>query len=130
MIIEDIADYLAANGIGTVATDIFIGEIPLDVNDAIALVYSPSPEPNKSIPYFVQVIDVWGRFTKAEVGYSRLQSIFDLLHRKANYDTGDFHVYLSYAMGMIQDLDRDSSRRKLFQLSISFIFRELNEEIS
>jgi hypothetical protein len=123
MIAEDLADFLATNGIGTVGTDLFIGELPLDTNNCLSLVYSPSPEPNKSIPYYTQDIDVWGRFSKFDRGYSKLQEVFDLIHGKENYIMGDYHVYLSFARGQINDNDRDSQRRHLIQLTLSFTFR-------
>jgi hypothetical protein len=127
MIADALVEYLEENSIGTVGTDIFIGELPLDKSDIIALVYSPSPDPDKAIPYFNQAIDIWARFKSYDEGYNKLKAIFDLLHRAENYDLEGFHVYLSYSRGMIEDLDRDAERRHLFKLSLAFVFREASE---
>jgi hypothetical protein len=121
--ISSLADFLQTEGVGTVGSDIFIGEIPLDVSDAIALTLVPSPAPDKSIPYYTQTIDVWGRFTDSEDGLSMLQSVFDAVHRQENYAITGYHVYLSYAAGMIEDMDRDTERRKLYKLTLSFLYR-------
>jgi hypothetical protein len=123
--IENLADYLESEGVGTVGTDIFIGELPIDKNDCISLIYMPSPEPNKSVPYYSQTVDIRGRFSKFDRGYSKMKEIFDILHRKENYnDISGYHVYLSYAIGPIIDNDRDAQRRHLFQLSLIFVYRD------
>lgn len=124
MIINSLAEYLEDNSIGTVGTDIFIGELPLDINDCISLVYVASPDPDKSIPYFVQTIDVRARFTGYAEGYAKLKEVLNLLHRAENYGITGYYIYLSYSQSMIVDNDRDSERRHLFQLTLSFVFRE------
>lgn len=121
--IDAILDYMEDNGIGTVGTDIFMGELPLDDEDCISVVTAPSPEPNKSIPYYTQSVDVWARFKSYDDGMAKLQSVFSLFHRSENYELDGFHVYLSYALGMIDDLDRDSERRHLFKLTLDFVYR-------
>jgi len=127
MIIDAIADILELTGIGEVGTDIFIGEIPLDKQGVVSLMHAPSPEPNKSIPYYTQTIDVWAKFSDYDLGMAKMQSIMDFLHRKENYGLTGFYVYLSYAMGMIDDFDRDSERNHLFKMSFSFVYRVANE---
>lgn len=122
MFIRDLADYLEGQGI----EDIKIGELPFDEDNIVSLVTSPSPDPDKSIPYYTQTVDVRARFKDWESGYAKLQEIFDLLHQEENYQMGDYHVYLSYAMGMIQDNGRDTERRHLFQLTLGFVFRNSN----
>lgn len=126
--IDKLADYLEEENIGTVGTDIFLGELPLDDNECISLVASPSPEPNKSIPYYDQRVDVLARYSDYADGYSKMQEIFDLIHQKENYDdlTG-FHVYLSYALGMIEDNERDAERRHIFKLTLGFIYRNASD---
>lgn len=123
MIIRDIVTYLQEQGIGTFGTDIFISELPNDKTDIIALMTSPSPDPDKSVPYYIQTIDIHARFKTYVDGYSKLSDIMTLLHRKYDYELENYHVYLSYSLGMINDNDRDSQRRHLFQLTMAFIYR-------
>ena len=127
MIIEDISSYIEESDIATEGTDLFVGELPFDKNDCISLVYTPSPEPNKALHYYVQVVDVWGRFSNYQEGYAKMLQVFKLFHRTQNYETDNFHIYLSYSLGMIADNGRDVERRHLFQLSLGFIYRELEE---
>lgn len=124
MIIESIADYLEDQGVGTVNTDIFLGELPLDKSDCIALISAPSPAPDRSIPYYTQNIDVWARFSDYSEGVSKLQEVMDELQRKENYSITGYHVYLSYALGMIDDLDRDTERRHLLKVTFGVVYRE------
>ena len=126
-LLDQIEQYLEDEGIGTIGTDIFDGEIPLDKTNAITFVYVPSPEPDKAIPYYTQAYDVWARYSDYDEGYGILQDIMDLLHQKENYDLDGFHVYLSYARGMIDDFDRDAERRHLFRLSLAFVYRKASE---
>jgi hypothetical protein len=129
MIIDALATLLEDNSLGTVGTDIFVGELPLDDNNVISLIVSPSPEPDKAIPYYMQAIDIWARYSIFDTGYGKLQSIMDVIHQQENYEMHGYHVYLSYARGMIEDLDRDSERRHLFKLSLAFVYR-ISEESS
>ena len=124
MIIESIATYLQTNDLGTMGTDIFIGELPLDKGDCMALVYSPSPDPNPAIDIYEQVIDFWSRDKNTNQAYTRLLGVLNLLHKGQNYEVEGYHIYFSNALGMIDDNDRDIERRKLYKLSIKFIYRE------
>lgn len=120
--IDSLAEYLEDNGLGTVGTDLYIGEIPLDV-EGVSIGLAPSPAPDKSVPYYLQSIDVWSRNANVNTGFDALSEIFLLLHRSANYEVGDYHVYISYALGAIDDMGRDSQRRKLNKLSLGFVYR-------
>jgi len=126
-ILESIAEYLEDNDLGVVGTNIFIGELPDDENNIVSIVSAPSPDPNKSIPYYTQTVDIWARYSDFDDGYGKLQDIFDTLHREENYEIEGYHVYLSYASGMILDLDRDSERRHLLKVSFGFVYRESSE---
>lgn len=128
MILEDIAKLIEDQEIATMGTTLFSGELPLDFPNSTAMIYSPSPEPDKSLEVYEMTIDFWNRNRNSENGFEILKSIMDFLHRKQNYETQNYHIYLSYALGMIEDLDRDSERRKLYKLSMRFIYRELQEE--
>lgn len=126
-IITDIVEYMDNNNLGTRNTDLFVGELPVDGGDCVAVMLSPSVSPNKSIPYFEQTIDFWSRSKSYDEGYTALQDIFEQFHRAENYELSNFHVYLSYAQGMVTDLGRDVERRHLFQLSFVFIYRDAGE---
>lgn len=127
MLAEDIADKIQTESLGTVGTDIFIGELPFDKNDSVAVLYSPSAQPNQVLHYYSQAVDIRGRFSKYEEGRQKMQDIMDVFHRTQNYELGDYYVYISFANSMIQDNDRDLERRHLFQLSLTFVYRLVDE---
>ena len=127
MIIEQIADHLETNNIGTVGTDIFLGFAPAEVDNCISLVYSVSPEPNKSLDVYEQTIDFWTRNNSSLAGYELLKDVQSLLHRQGNYELESYHIYFSNSLGGIEDNDIDTERRKLHKLSIRFIYRPIEE---
>lgn len=123
MIIEQLAEYLETSDVGTVGADIFIGEIPFDKDACLSLIYSISPEPNKSLDVYEQTIDFWTRNKSAQAGYAKLVEVQELLHRKGNWELSSYHIYFSHSLGSIEDNDRDTERRKLYKLSMRFIYR-------
>lgn len=125
MIITSVLEFMEDSGIGTINSDLFLGELPFDRTDILSLIYVLSPAPDKAIPYYRQVIEVWAQFTSYETGMNKMQQVFNLFHKRENYEIADFHVYLSFAMGMVDDMDRDSQRKHLFRLSLTFVYRNL-----
>lgn len=121
--LDSIEAYLEDKDIGVVGETIFDSELPFDGDNIISLVLAPSPSPNKSIPYYIQTVDIWARFSDFDSGYSKLQEVFGLFHGQENYELTGYHIYVSSAIGMIEDLDRDTERRHIFKLSLSFIYR-------
>jgi len=124
---SNLATFLEDQGVGTKGVDIWC-ELPLGKEDSIGIVPVVSPEPNKAFATYDQVFDIWARFENATLGKAKLQEVFDILHRRQNYQLDGFHVYLSYAAGMIDDLDRDPEQRHLYKLTVAFVYRELSEE--
>jgi len=134
MIKESVAKILETNGIGTVGSTIFIGEIPVDlngtpVNNAFCILNAPSATSDKAIRIYNSTLDFWGRFTNSDTGFNKMQQIYDFFHGKYDYELDGFHVYFSFSPGSIMDFDRDAERRKMYKLSVTFIFR-IEEEVS
>ena len=123
MIIESVAKYCEDNGIGTQGVNLFIGELPLDKTNIISINYSVA-SPDLALDLYTQTLDFWGRFSNVKPGYNKMFKVFDLLHKGQNYKIDDFHIYFSNALGIVDDMDRDSKRRSLYKVSIRFIFRK------
>lgn len=123
MILEEICKQIELNEIAVYGEDLFIGDLPNKPANCLGVIAVPSPTPDKSIPVYEQTVDVWSRSKKSETAYSQLEQIKDLFHQQANYTIGDYHVYLSSALGLIDDNDRDSEERKLYKLTLSFKYR-------
>lgn len=126
MIIDEIATLLQQSGVGTVGTNIYIGQLPQDVEDAIMLLAVPSPEPDKYTGIEYQDFDIWARFKTTDDAYNKLHEIFLLLDRRDAYTLPSYEVYFIHALGRIEDLDRDIEQRKLLKLSFRAIYRNLD----
>lgn len=122
-ILNDIQQHLLDEGF----EDILRREAPKETNDVVWIVESPSPPPNPSIGYYEQHLDFWGRFRITQDVIDALQDIFNVLHRQVSWDTDNYHIYLSAANNLIEDLDRDMEGRKLMKFSMRFIYRELED---
>jgi hypothetical protein len=123
MIIEDVAQYIQDSGLGTINTDIFIGELQAEKNDCVSLVYQISPEPYKTIDVYEQDIEFWSKNKNSQQAYEKLLSIMNLIHQGQNYKLGDYHIYYSYCIGTINDQDRDTNRNKMYSMTLRFIYR-------
>ncbi len=124
MLIDDIHTYLVSQGL----TNLYIGEIPQEIENAVSMINVASPPPNPAIGYYEQLIDFWSRFRKTDDGYNILKDfVLDDFHQKVNWETTDYHIYLSVAVGLIDDVDRDAENRKLQRVTIRFIYRNKND---
>lgn len=119
-IIKDIFAYLSDE----TSLNLFRSRAPAKQEDVVWLVESPSPPPNPSLGYYEQNLDFWARFRLTDSARTALESIQTIFHRKVSYDTANFHVYLSAANSLIVDMGEDIEGRKLYQLSMRFIYRE------
>lgn len=125
MILDDIAEYLEDENAGIVGQTIFLTEMPTSPNNILALLHGVSAPPDMAVDLYEQVVDIWSRAPSASIAYSQLESVQDLLHKKANYELANYHVYFSHSLGSIEDFDRDNKRRKLYKLSMRFLYRKL-----
>lgn len=120
---QEIATFLEEENIGTVGGDIFIGDLTAREENGLYILNEPSPEPNRALQIYDQVIGFWTRYKKTNTGYAKLQEVQDLLHQRSNYLLTPYYVFFSHNMGMIEDMDRDVQRRKLHKLSVRFIYQ-------
>lgn len=139
---REIAELAENLGLGIFSSDapsqrtIFVGELPEKVRDpdgsiaevleALWLVESPSPAPHEYIDTEYPIIDFWARAPHTDQARAKLQAVFNNFHRRYGYETANWHIYFSKALGNIVDVDRDREGGKLFRLSVQFICRNLN----
>lgn len=125
-LIREIAQLMQQWGVGTVGTDIFIGELPQGITEGLLMIYAPSPNPHAYIDTEYVIIDFWYRAPGTSEALKKLRDIYNLLHRRHHYTTTNWLVEFSQAIGNINDVDRDREGGKLLRLSIQFICRNLN----
>lgn len=128
----ELAAWLQDRGVGVFATadpasrTIFVGEAIQTLVEGLTIIAVPSPPPEEYIDHEYIVLDFWSRSPHSDRARAKLRQVYDLLHRRYNYDTANWHVYFSRSLGAIVDADRDGEFGKLFRLSVQFICRNLN----
>ena len=131
-IATEIAEYLDAHNVGTFSTanpddrTIYVGELPQGLVEGLMILNVPSPPPHRYIDTEYTVLDFWARSNHSDRGYALLEQVFELLHRRYAYQTKNWNIMFSQALGAIIDADRDREGGKLFRLSVQFICRNLN----
>lgn len=131
MLAKEIAEVCENLGIGKISGDgsdrsIWVGEMPDDVTEALWLVETISPPPHTYIDTEYPVIDFWAISPNSDRGHAILENVYRNLNRRYHYQTANWLIDFSHALGSIVDVDRDSENGKLFRLSVQFICRNLN----
>ena len=132
MLAAEIAEYIDGLGLGVFSTNnpsartIFVGNFPQDPPEGIYIVQAVSPPPHEYVDTEYTVLDFYSISPHTDRGYALLQAVFDNLHRRGGYNTTNWNIYFSRALGSIVDIDRDREGSKLFRLSVQFICRNLN----
>lgn len=132
MLAREIAQLLQNVNIGTFATsnpdnrNIFVGMLPEDVTQGMFIIEAPSPPPHQYVDTEYPILDFWYRSPYTDLGHEKLEQVYNFLHRKYHYETTNWHIAFSRALGNIIDVDRDAEFGKLYRLSVQFICRNLN----
>lgn len=80
MIASLLADYLEDQGLGTVATDIFVGYLPSQPDTALAVYPYQGPAPDVGLPYDHPNVQLRSRSSDPQLAYSRLMDVYSALH--------------------------------------------------
>lgn len=124
--IDNVATYLAANSIGTVATDLFIGILPPTPDNAVMVDYTGGLEPDRYAPVRKLTVQTTVRNTDYDDGYDKIQAIFDLLHRKLDdleLETGGVDVMEVMALQEPTFIGQDETNRYVFTCNFLFMVR-------
>lgn len=128
---DDVATYLAANGIGTKGRTIFVGYAPEKKNDFVLITDTGGSKPVQDYPVnnpSVQVA-VYGEANKYTASLALLQSIFVLLNRKQNLTIGSKDVMFVQAVSSPQVIGLDPEKNR-WLMTCNFTFRTRNAEAS
>lgn len=128
---NEIGDYLAnatAPDLGTVATDIFIAELPATPNDCIAVFGLPGQimgdqreVASLQFPRFQVIV----RNENYEAGSAKLQDVRTKLHGLYGVDVGSYRVLRCHAEQEGGPIGSDDQNR--YEFSINFV-AEINAE--
>jgi len=126
-LLENIAEYLENQGIGTRAQDIFIGFMGDDYpaqDNVVMIDQTGGIEPDKYLSIARPTIQITVRNKDHKQGLAKMQDIFDLFHRMQDDDVlvaGGEDIMNVMALNEPQHLLRDDSGRDVF--TCTFIFR-------
>lgn len=121
MLIRDIAQILQANDIGTLGTDIFLGQLLASPDDMVVLYPTGGFVQSLSLPDVRMTVQVLVRDKSYQVGYERIWCIFNLLDGGENR----FLEALSGRKMVVQAmqppffLERDKNNRSIFVFNIA-----------
>lgn len=129
---KEIAALVHNQGIGIYGTSdpatrtIFTGEMPYDVTEGMFIIEVQSPPPHQYIDTEYPVLDFWYKSAYTDTAHEKLEQVYNFLHRRYHYDTANWHIAFSQALGTIVDVDTSLEGSKLYRLSVQFICRNLN----
>ncbi|AVX21597.1 hypothetical protein SAMN02745885_01654 [Carboxydocella sporoproducens DSM 16521] len=120
MLIRDIADLIQAGGEGTVGINIFLGQLPVDPDGAVAIYPTGGFKQTLPIPAVKATAQVIIRALGYEDAYNRAWRIFSLLDDggKGNKISPSGREMVIKAMQPPFFLERDETGRVLFVFNI------------
>lgn len=94
-LIEQVATYLQTNGIGTLASNLFISYLPDSVDSCVAVLDTGGLTPDIDLPTKEPTFQVFIRATTYDAGKAKLDSVRALLHNFYNnyLVNGQTYVY-------------------------------------
>jgi len=125
-LVENLATYLQANGIGTVATDIFIGGLIDTPDNQTSINQSGGVEPNRENPIKQPTVQIAVRNTAYDTGMAKIEAIYALLHQANDsvvLEAGGVDLMACFAMQEPAHLLKDESDRHIFVCNFVFTLR-------
>lgn len=117
-LIDDIADYLEDQSIGTVATDIFVGYTPSTPDSCITVLDTGGSQPDPYLPTKEPTFQILIRSLDYDAGKTKLDLIRTALHQKANFTpAGSNYCYFILAMSEGGHIGRDDNGFDLFSIN-------------
>ncbi len=96
-LIDDVASYLAAGGIGTVGTDIFKSYKADNPDAQVAVLDTGGPAPDAYLPIRNPTFQIYVRNTNYTAGRAKIDAVVSLL-RAANFTSGSTYFYFVLAL--------------------------------
>lgn len=96
-VVSDVATYLAANGVGTLGTDLFFSYYPDTESALVSVLDTGGPQPEPYVPIYMPTFQIFIRSTSYALGKAKLETVRDLLHRQFNdrlVENGTYFYYI------------------------------------
>lgn len=119
MILDDIATYLQAGGVGTIGTDLFKGELPPDPDNCVAIYEYAGQPPLVSVNIDRPGLQVRVRNQGYAQARAKIEQVYLLLHALANTTLSGERYLIIRAVQSPFSMGRDSNN--LLELVQNFI---------
>lgn len=117
-IADDIADYLAGQGIGTVGTDIFVGRVFGDPDNMVVVLATGGPQPNVNIAGLKEyTFQVFIRNTSYSAGNTKLEAVRTALQVKINLSLANHRALNILAQSEGGHIGQDEEGRDEFSIN-------------
>ena len=117
-LIDDIAQYLEDEGVGTLGTNIFKSYLPDSVDTALVVLDTGGTMPDPDTPTKSPTFQVFIRAATYTAGKTKLEAVRTALHRLANETVGSTYFYYILAQSEGGHLGRNE--RGLDEFSVNF----------
>ena len=118
-IIDDIAQYLVDNSIGTIGTNIFKSYMPDSVDTGLSVLDTGGPQPDKELPTKSPTFQIFIRGADYITGRAKLDAVRTALHQIKNTTIGNTFFYYILAQSEGGHIGRNE--RGLDEFSINFL---------
>lgn len=120
-IANEVAQYLDDANLGTVGTDIFIGQIP-DTTNGVYIIRSGGTF-SMYLPTEETILDIYAKNTRASTCITTLENIKRYVHRMHNTLTASSYIYSILVIGDVEDVQRDEQYGKIYKITIQLLHR-------
>lgn len=120
--LAQIADYLAANGVGTVGVDIFAGQLPDDPDACVALFATPGGPPGLTDAIDLRAFQARSRAVAYTDAEATIETVFDLMHGLHEQQLDGVRFVLVKAKQAPFSLGRDLKQRHELACNFSVLW--------
>lgn len=125
-LVENLATYLQTQGIGTKATDIFVGMMPDIPDNCIMIDQTGGVAPDRYLPVSQPTIQISVRNSSYLDGLDKAKAIYNLLHKEDDalvLEASGVDVMVIDAMGEPAHIGQDTNSRHLFSMNFAIKLR-------
>lgn len=119
-----IGDLLERLSVGTVGTNIFIGQLPAETNGVYVVRSAGSL--NNYLPIVESVLDVYSQNTSSATAIQKMEEVKNALHRHLETTISGAFIYSVLVIGDVQDLGRDEDYGKIYKITVQVQHRDTN----
>lgn len=114
MLLEDIGNYLQANGVGTIGADIFLGQLPASPDNVVAVFEYAGEPPDLHWQGEYPGLQILVRNKSYLAGRSKIEQARNVLHGMAETAINNHRYLLIRANQSPAFLQRDENNRVIF----------------